>query len=278
MSTLLDDLELTLDDSEHIFELLEFREDPKDRPKNPVSPAVKARLTKTYRSHHSDTQKVVGKQADVRADYYITEMPTRKRPSSRAGRKSREQDDEAMYTSDEYSLEGEDDNGDLAGFVVGDNEVEFEKKAKKKKANPPKRGPKKNADGDDTDFKGFVVDDHEAEPKPRTARKKEGAARARKKNSDANATPAPGRKKKGSANVLPPPREKGPISADSSDDDVKLVGHRKAANPRTRRQVVRPSDVELESSSDGERPAKRKGSRGRGKKSESSDEFIEESD
>jgi hypothetical protein len=265
MSTLLDDLELTLDDSEHIFELLEFRQDPKERPKNPVSPAVKARLTKQYRSHHNDTQKVVGKQADARADHYITEMPTMKRPSSRGGRKSREQGEEAMYTSDEYSLEGDAGDGDPAGFVVHDNEVEFEKRAKKN-TNPPK--PSRKKEGDD------VEDD--AKPKSKSARKKEEPTRGRKKKPDADAPPGPARKKN-DADPRTAQIQKTPISVDSSDDDVKPTGTKKAATSRTRRQVVRATDVELESSSDDDPPAKRKGSRGGRKKSESSDEFIEES-
>jgi hypothetical protein len=240
MSTLLDDLESTLDDYEHIFELLEFRSDLKERLKNPVSPAVKAHLTKEYRSHHHDTQKVVGKQADVRGDYYITEMPTRKHPSGRTGKKSRGQEDEAMYTSDEYSLDGEDDDGDLTGFVVGDNEVEFQKKAKKK-ANAPKGGRKKKDDGEDPD-----LDDH-PKTKPKSGRQKDAPSQARKK--------------KDNAKPPPPPRKTASISSDSSDDDVRPINTKKAATPQARRRVVRADYVELELSSDDAPPAKPNGSR-----------------
>lgn len=78
----LDEVELTLDDYQHILELLEFREDMKDKPKSPIATKIKTAVTKGYKQRHNDVQTTIGKESDVRSDYYIVDKPTAKEMAS----------------------------------------------------------------------------------------------------------------------------------------------------------------------------------------------------
>ena len=157
----LDNLQLTLEDYEHVMELVEFVDDPKAKPKSSITPGMKARVTRGYKARHYVSGKTaIPKASEVHEDYYITKMP------QKSGR-ARVVDDYDDLDSEEierkpkrkkggkkkkWSSDSDDDGSDLDGFVVADDVVEYETSGKKTKSKQkqssekkPRGRPKKNS-------------------------------------------------------------------------------------------------------------------------------------
>jgi len=122
---LLDELELILDDYEHIEELLTFlqmKEKPKSRKDGP-KPAIKAALTKGYKQRHTNESGLIGKLSEIRHDYLISEKPQIISKKSRNKTRTIEKKPSKKKSKKEQSSEEEVINSDDEKFVVSDNHV-----------------------------------------------------------------------------------------------------------------------------------------------------------
>ena len=158
----LDAMQLTLEDYEHVFELVEFVEDPKAKPKSGIAPGMKARVTRGYKQRHYDSGKTtIAKASEVHEDYYIISMPKKK-----GGGRSQASEDESSdgeivrkpkrkstKKKQKWSSESDDDGSDMDGFVVDDDVIEYEKapKAKGSKKETTEKKPRGRPKKDQTD-------------------------------------------------------------------------------------------------------------------------------
>ena len=166
----LEELGLTLDDYEHIFELVMLGGDSKNPRKIPVSTSAKTSVSRLYHSRHTDNQKKILPEADVRADYYISERPkgqfSRTSKSSGGSTRRRRRGD---YDYDDYDFEAEEEyDGE---FVLGKSS-KTKKSSQSNKKSTAKTTKGKKSNDDDSDLDGFIVDDDEYDEKPKKKRTK----------------------------------------------------------------------------------------------------------
>ncbi|OHT12015.1 differentiation specific element binding protein [Tritrichomonas foetus] len=164
----LEELGLTQDDYEHIFELTMFGGDSKNPRKMPVSTSAKTMITKFYHSRHTDNQKKILKESDVRADYFISARPgniSRKYRKKKTSRKVRSEANDGDYDYDDYDFEGyEEYDGE---FVLEENSKSKSKNTTKKSTKTKGRGKKKDESDELTTVttkrsrKKSIIDDDE---------------------------------------------------------------------------------------------------------------------
>ena len=175
---ILDSLELTLDDYEHLCELLIFCTPGELSKKMPGPPSMKAQLSEGYKERHTNASGVIGHLDAVREDYYIQVKPDFV-PSTKP--KNKKQKAPPKVRVSEEGLEINDDELEISSSSDSDTEADTEKSKTRGRGGRGGssrgrggrgRGRGRGRKANDDDF----LDDEEDLPKTRRGKQKKNYA------------------------------------------------------------------------------------------------------